>query len=76
MKIEDMDRIQDLVFRRNRMLGILHDLNLINGGELLNIPNSVFEFVDRELAAKGLISLIIKALAQNEKDLTSLGVEL
>lgn len=62
-----------------RMIECLEMLNKINGGgidgEMLSIPDGVLTYVDRQDLAKGLISLLIPAIAQIERELSEIGVD-
>jgi hypothetical protein len=77
MNIKDLWEINTLAGERSRLMGLVRDLNNVNGNpEQYAIPRDVLDFVDTGLAAKGLISLVFERLADTEKKLQSFGVNI
>jgi hypothetical protein len=76
MHVSDLRTVTYLVKQRQEMLYLLKQLNLVNGGEPLVIPSDVLGYVDQQLAAKGLISLLIESLRKTELEIVALGVRL
>lgn len=79
MRLEDLREINRLALVHDRLVRAMHGLNEVNGAPdqfPLSIPDGVLELVDQKLAAKGLLSLVIESLAENEKAIEALGVTL
>jgi hypothetical protein len=78
MNIQNLRKLNFLAGQRNKMKDIVFILNAINGqeGSDLSVPLEALAFVDRVEAAKGLLSLLIPALAEVEAEIESLGVSL
>ena len=76
MNIKDLRKVNDLVAQWIVVCDLIKQLNDINMGEDISIPQKVLLFVDRKLAAKGLMSLVVEESGALRKQLEDLGVEL
>jgi hypothetical protein len=75
VKLDQLQEVVRLADRRVAALRALRALNDINGGKEVSFPPGIFDLVDQEMAAKGLISLLVETIRDTEASLRALGVE-
>ncbi len=80
MHIKNLRTLNWLDDRRWKLASIIKELNRINGLPLDDMlppfPKEILDLVDQRAAAKGLLSLAMESLAETEKEIILLEVEI